>query len=116
MMDKEEINILYAMIFIFSLLALLFTSYNFKDLPSLVLIYGLMVITGLSTFHALGATIDSIKCIFKKHTISYKDWDSLTPLLPTIDAQCTRCGYPFILYLDENRKKRAKPMYDDGGF
>jgi len=56
-MENHEINILYVGVFSFCLLALLFTSYNFKDLPSLALIYGLMVITGLSVFHALGAAL-----------------------------------------------------------
>ena len=55
-------------------------------------------------------------CILFKHIISDKDWNALTPLLPTIDATCTRCGYPFIIYLDEDGKERSKPMYDDGGF
>ena len=67
--------------------------------------------------------IDAIKlfwnmhvCVFKKHNISDKDWNSLTPLLPTIDAQCTRCGYPFTLYLDKDGEKRGKSKYNDGGF
>ena len=55
-------------------------------------------------------------CILFKHIISDKDWDTLTPLLPEIDAHCIRCGYPFIIYLDEGGKERSKPMYDDGGF
>lgn len=55
-------------------------------------------------------------CMIKKHTISNKDWNSLTPLLPEIDACCTRCGYPFIIYLDEKGKTRSKPKYDEGGF
>ncbi len=55
-------------------------------------------------------------CALKKHTISDKDWDSLTPLLPEIDAQCTRCGYPFVIYMDKKKKLHAKAKYDDGGF
>ncbi len=55
-------------------------------------------------------------CALKKHIISDKDWESLTPLLPEIDACCTRCGYPFTIYLDEKGKTHAKSKYDDGGF
>lgn len=55
-------------------------------------------------------------CIFFKHIISDKDWNSLTPLLPEIDANCTRCGYPFTIYLDEDGEIRHKSKYDEGGF
>ncbi len=54
-------------------------------------------------------------CIFFKHIISNKDWETLTPLLPEIDVNCTRCGYPFIIYLEDG-KARARAKYDDGGF
>ena len=57
-MDNEEITIIYAMIFMFSLLVLLFTSYNFPhNIPILITIYGLMIIVGLSAYHALDSAI-----------------------------------------------------------
>jgi hypothetical protein len=60
-MDNEEISIIYTGVFVFCLLILLFTSYNFKDnIPALVITYGVMVITGLSVFHALGSVQDFI--------------------------------------------------------
>lgn len=56
-------------------------------------------------------------CVTFKHIISEKDWNTLTPLLPSINANCTRCGFPFILYLNKDGEKWAKAMYEDpGGF
>jgi len=48
-------------------------------------------------------------CALKKHIISDKDWETLTPLLPEIDARCIRCGYPFTIYLDKKGKTHSKP-------
>ena len=60
-MDNEEISIIYAGLFAVCLLMLLFTSYNFThNIPALVIIYGLMIITGLATFHAMGSAQESI--------------------------------------------------------
>ena len=58
-------------------------------------------------------------CSIKKHIISDKDWDTITPLLPEVDARCVRCGYPFTIFRDEKDgklKARYKYLYDEGGF
>ena len=68
-MDEESKQLIYVTLFLFSTLALLFTSYNVNDnIIGLVIIYGMMVITVLSTFYALD-------CV-KKGIINY----------------CERCG------------------------
>ena len=56
-------------------------------------------------------------CTIKKHKISEKNWNAVTPLLPSIDACCVRCGYPFTITLEENDKLIARSKYpDEGGF
>ena len=56
-------------------------------------------------------------CIFKKHKVSDKDWNMLTPLLPEIDANCVRCGFPFIISLEKDGKYKSREKYpDEGGF
>lgn len=56
-------------------------------------------------------------CDIKKHKLSDKDWDSVTPLLPEVDACCVRCGFPFTIYIEkETGDLKARAKYDDGGF
>jgi len=59
-MDYEDQYILYVGLFTVSLLALLFTSYNTKILHELIIIYGLMLITGLSIYHSLNSVQEII--------------------------------------------------------
>ena len=57
-----------------------------------------------------------IICGVKKHTISDKDWDSVTPLLPEVDACCTRCGYPFTIFREDGKLKARSKYSDEGGY
>lgn len=60
-MDYDEWYLLYVGILVFCELMLLFTSYNFyHNIPALIITYGVMIITGLTMFHALGSVQDYI--------------------------------------------------------
>lgn len=55
-MDNEAILLIYVGLFSISLTMLLFTSYNFThNIPVLILIFGLMIITFLATHHAINS-------------------------------------------------------------
>lgn len=54
-MDNDDILVIYVILFAFCLLTLLFTSYNFThNIPALLIIYPMMIITALCMLYSIG--------------------------------------------------------------